>query len=78
MRVLVSRNFAYAKFRENKPPRNGGNTLSFSDVGKSCLSREFLTSQICIFTLIAKIKFSRNFPNLQYWRILKATDETGS
>ena len=43
-RVLLSRNFAGAKFRENKPSRNGEITLSFSEVDKSGPSHEFLTS----------------------------------
>ena len=63
--VLFSRNFAYAKFREDKPSRNGEITLSFTDIGKSCPSGEFLTSQICLFARFAKIKFSRKFANLQ-------------
>ena len=33
MRVLFSRNFAYAKFHENKTSRNGEISLSFTDVG---------------------------------------------
>ena len=65
-RVFILRNFAYAKFRENKPSRNGGITLSFIDGGKSCLSREFSTSQMYLLMLFAKLKFSRKFPNLQY------------
>ena len=48
-------------FVKIKPSRNGEITLSFTDIGISCLSREFLTSQICLLTLFAKIKFSRNF-----------------
>ena len=48
------------------PSRNNEIPLSFTDVGKSCHSREFSKSQICLLTLFAKIKFSRNFPNLQY------------
>ena len=64
-RVLFSRNFAYAKFRENKPSRNDEITLSLIDIGKSCLSREFFTSLICLLMLFAKIKFSRKFPDLQ-------------
>ena len=40
-------------------------TLSFTDIGKSHLCSEFLMSKICVLTLFAKIKFSRNFPNLQ-------------
>ena len=42
-RVLFSRNFAYAKFRENKPSRIGEITLSFTDIGKSRPCRAFLT-----------------------------------
>ena len=41
-------------------------TLSFADISKSRPCREFLTSQICVLTLFAKIKFSLKFPNLQY------------
>ena len=33
--------FAYAKFRENKILANSEITLSFTDLGKSCPSREF-------------------------------------
>ena len=39
---------SYAKFRENKPSLNGETTLSFTDIGKSGLSREFLTPEICL------------------------------
>ena len=49
-----------------KPSGNGKITLSFIDIGKSCLNREFLSSLICLLILFAKIKFSRKFPNLQY------------
>ena len=58
--VLFSRNFAYAKFRENKALLKWRNH-SFTGVGKSCPSREFLTWQICLLMLFAKIKFSRKF-----------------
>ena len=38
-RILFSRNFAYAEFRENKrSSRNGEIILSFTDIGKSCPS----------------------------------------
>ena len=47
-RVLFSRNFAYAKFRENKSSRNAEITLSSTDIGKSCPCREFLPPQICL------------------------------
>ena len=43
--------------------RNGVISLSFTDIGKSCLSPELLPSQICLLTLFPKIKFSRKFPN---------------
>ena len=62
---LFSRNFEDAEFRENKPSPNGENLLSFTDVGKSCQIRDFLTWQIRLLTLFAKINFSRSFPNLQ-------------
>ena len=58
-------------FVKTKSSQNGEITLSFTDIGISCLSREFLTSQICLLTLFAKIKFSRKFPNLQYFNFLK-------
>ena len=48
-------------FVKIKSSRNGEITLSFTS--KSCLSRELLTSQICLLTLFLKIKFSRKFPN---------------
>ena len=38
-------------FVKIKPSRNGYITLSFTDVGKACLSREFLTPQICLNTI---------------------------
>ena len=47
-RTLFSRNFAYAKFCENKPSQNCKITLSFIDIGKPCRSREFFTSLICL------------------------------
>ena len=46
MRVLFSRNFAYAKFLENKILSKCEFTLSITDIGKSCPSRKFLTSQV--------------------------------
>ena len=39
--ILFSRNFAHAKFRENKNPPNSAESLSFTADGKSCSSREF-------------------------------------
>ena len=55
-------------FAKIKASRNGESSLSFTDEGKSCQTRKFLTSLICLLTLFAKIKFSRKFPNLQYFR----------
>ena len=66
------RGFFYLRLRsfvKIKPSRNDKSTLSFTDVGKSCPSRVFLTLQICLLTLSSKIKFSRKFPNLQYIRL---------
>ena len=45
----------FAKFRENKPSLNGEITLLFTDIGKSCLSHEFLTSQRS-FNIIGEYK----------------------
>ena len=60
-------------FVKIKPSRNGKITLSFIDTGKPCLSGDFSTSLICLLMLFAKIKFSRKFPNLQYWKyVVKA------
>ena len=71
--TVHSENFTRVYFRETsrrsfakmKPSRNSKITPSFIDAGKSCPSREFLTLQICILKLFAKIKFSRKFLNLQ-------------
>ena len=52
-------------FVKIKPLPNGKIILSLIDIGKSCLSREFFTSLICLLMLFWKIKFSRKFPNLQ-------------
>ena len=53
-------------FMKIKPSPNGEITLPFTDVGKSCTRCEFSTSQTCLLTLFAKIKFSLKFLNLQY------------
>ena len=53
-------------FVKIKSPQIGEITLSFTDLSKSRPCREFLTSQICVLTLFAKIKFSQKFQNLQY------------
>ena len=57
-------------FVKIKSLRNSEITLSFTDIGKSCPSRDFLMSQICILTLFSKIKVSRKFPNLQHTMVV--------
>ena len=53
-------------FVKIKPSRIGDITLSFTDIGKSCPVRDFLRRKCVFSTLLAKMKFSRKFPNLQY------------
>ena len=77
-RLLADDYCKFGNFREGfnsrnlkiKPSRNSEITLSFTDGGKSCPCREFLTLQICLLTLFAKTKFSRKFPNLHYRKFL--------
>ena len=59
---LTKRGLVFGKFREGlrsfekkKPSRNGENTLSLTNVGKSCQSCAW---QISLLKLFAKIKFS--------------------
>ena len=61
-RVLFSRLRSFVKI---KSLRNVEISLSFADLGKSCPSRETLTSQLFLVTLFAKIKLSRKFLDLQ-------------
>ena len=53
-------------FVKIKPSRNDKITLSFIDTGKSCLNRQVFSSPMCVSMQFTKIKFSRNFLNLQY------------
>ena len=53
-------------FVKIKSSRNGEINMSFTDKGKSCPCCKVLTSQICLLTLFAKIKFSLKFLDLQY------------
>ena len=46
-------------FMKLEPSRNSINTLSFTEVGKSCNSREFLVWQICHLTQFAKITLAK-------------------
>ena len=62
--ILFSRNSHMLSFVKIKSSRNAEITQSFNDIGKSCPSREFLASQICLLALFAKIKFYRKFPDL--------------
>ena len=52
----TSRMRSFAKIESSQ---NGEIKLSFTDIVKSCPSREFLAFQICYLRLFAKIKFSR-------------------
>ena len=61
-------------FVKTKLSRIGKITLSFADIGKSRPCRELSTSQICVLTLFAKIKFSQKFSNLQYIHTLCMRD----
>ena len=56
--VLFSRNFAYAKFRENKILANGEITLSFTDRSnlKSCPSRNFYIANMS-FNANSRVSF---------------------
>ena len=63
---LFSRNLAYAEFVKIESSRNGAISLLLTDIGKSCPSREFLTSQICLFNAICENKILAKFPDLQY------------
>ena len=53
-------------FMKIKSLQNGEIIPLFTDIGKSYLSCEFQTSQICLLTPFAKIEFSQKFPGLQY------------
>ena len=50
-----------------KSSRNGKINILFTDIAKSCNRCKFLTSQICLLMLFAKIKFLTKFPDLQYF-----------
>ena len=54
------------RFVKIKSSRNGEITLSCTDIGKSCPSRQFLTLQICLLALIAKTNSCKKIPDLQY------------
>ena len=44
-----------------KSSGNGEITLSITDIGKSCTSREFLARQVFLLTLFSKINSRKNF-----------------
>ena len=52
-------------FVKIKSSQNGEVTLLFTDIGKSCLSREFLMSLICFFNANRKNKILAKIFNLQ-------------
>ena len=89
-KVLISRNFACAKFRENKNlAKRRNHSVVYWHRLIMPLSR-CLMSQICLLTLFAKINFSRKYPDLQYvenvsdWlsyadeALIKVADSAGS
>ena len=57
----MRKSFIYCKFGNFREGFIFAKFLSFIDIGKSCPCREC----ICLSTLLAKIEFSRKFPNLQ-------------
>ena len=63
-----SKIFREGIFRENKPLAKWRNHNAVNDVGQSCSSHEYLISQICIFMLFTKVKFSQKILNLQYMK----------
>ena len=70
-RVIYYRETSHMRsFVKIKSSQNAENTLSFTDICKSCTSREFLASQMCLLTLFTKIKLSQKFPDLQYIYLL--------
>ena len=77
--TVNSENFARTLFWRNfvkiKPSRNCKITLSFIDIGNSCLNREIFTPIICLLMLFAKMKFSRKVPNLQYICSIRASTQ---
>ena len=65
--------FIFAKLRsfvKMKTSRFRAITLLFTDIGNPYHSRDFSPSQICLLSLFANIKFSRKFPNLQWYPVL--------
>ena len=53
------------KFGKVKPSQNVEDTLLFTDVGESCPSCEYLTSQICLLMLLSKTEFSHYILNFE-------------
>ena len=53
-------------FVKLNPTQNGKITLSFTEMGISCPSHEFLISQICFFNAIRENKILTKIANLQY------------
>ena len=64
-KVLFSRNFAHAKFRENKIPKKGAKSLRSLLIWVNHAQISYFTSQICLLMEIVKMKFSQKFPNPQ-------------
>ena len=51
---IFGEDFIFAKFRENKPLTKWQKSLSFINIGKSCLCHEIFTPLICLLMPFAK------------------------
>ena len=65
-RVYFRETWHMLSFVKIESSRNDAITLLLTDIGKSCPSREFLTSQICLFNAICENKILAKFTDLQY------------
>ena len=57
MRICFQETLHMQSFMKTKPWQNGETTMYFTDIGNSYPTCEFLSSQIRLLTLFAKIKF---------------------
>ena len=74
VRVLYFRETSHMqRFVIITPSRNGDITLSFTVIGKSCPSGEFVKSQICLSALFAKISLAK----ISKFTVLFIYDEAG-
>ena len=76
-RVLFSRNFAHAKFREIKFSRNGEIIMLFTDIGKSYPSREFLNVANMFFYAIRENRIIAKISGFTVHESKAVDEETG-